>query len=117
MEGTTILIIVLAVSVVIGIVLFIVNKQQKIKNVQGEFQEIFLYIKKIEEDIETNRKNIRESLVNAAVNVQANAELTEQLSSILNKIEEDSDKALAVNKELHGLVSKVYYRHPTLKNT
>jgi glutamine synthetase type III len=50
------------------------------------------------------------------LNCQSNTALAEELSAIIKKIEDDSDKAIELNKEVLALVTKVYYKHPTLSN-
>lgn len=120
MDDTILILVVIVasiVTVVAIIALFMMNKRKNIQNVQKEFQEIFENIAKNEKTIEENRKTSRELLVNATLNCQSNTALAEELSAIIKKIEEDSDKAIALNKEVQEMVTKVYYRHPTLKNT
>jgi len=119
MNDTTLILVVIVasiVAIVAVIALFVMNKRKKIQNVQKEFHEIFQIIEENEKAIEENRKTSRNLLVNATLNCQSNTALAEELSAIIKKIEEDSDMAIALNKEVREIVMKVYYRHPTLKD-
>ena len=105
------------VAIVVAVLLYKWAKQKHIQNVQKEFQEIFQTIEKNEKAIQENRNTSRELLLNATLNCQSNTALAEELSAVIKKIEEDSDKALELNKEVRELVSKVFYQHPTLMNS
>ena len=117
MSNTTIIIAVVAIIVIAALFIYVVYKEKKIESVRKEFDEIFQHIKKNGEDIETNRRSIRDMLISASLSTQTDPRLIEDLNAILRKIEEDTDKAIALNSELQELVSNMYFDHPTLKKT
>ena len=117
-ENVILLLVIVAILIVVTAVIIavVIRKRKNVQNVQKEFHEIFLNIEKNEKTIEENRKTSRELLVNAMLNCQSNTALAEELSAIIKKIEDDSDKAIELNKEVLAVVTKVYYKHPTLSN-